>query len=428
MTDGDDRVVALLHDLVPAVPDMPDRLDAVRHRAGRQRAQLWTQTIGAVAAVVMLMGLVAAVAAPRGGEVHPVRDPLRDVPAVVAAQQSVSFSLSTRPVGALPTPMEIAGIGVSAASLTGTTTGSVAANGDFVLDGSMSSLSLIEGGIMPKQDLHLRSVGGYVYRTAMPFEKVPDGKKWVREELTEHPTPADVERMLRLGLGFVANPRYTGQGVVRGTRVAEYDATVPGRWVGGEDITVSFAVDGEGRPRRVSGDVDVLRLMRGLYGSADPSSSFMEEVPALVVHVELDLFDYGKAVDVTPPPAAEVIDSGEVDTSGFSEGSAGSNDSTFDGTAMSRFSDCMDAAGSSATAQAKCQDELRRSGSGLQCTSAIEPDGSHSTTCTDPGGTTSTGMSSTVVGPPPAPGPSPGSRGSGSTGTYVAPRPSPSPR
>src|SRR4051812_10133946 len=98
----DDRVIALLHDAVPPTPDMPDRVVAVRHRARRQRTQLWTQSLGAAVAVLLLAGVASAIGGGGGSNtVHPVQDPLRLVADAFTAQRSVRFEVNINPVGSL---------------------------------------------------------------------------------------------------------------------------------------------------------------------------------------------------------------------------------------------------------------------------------------------------------------------------------------
>jgi hypothetical protein len=304
VTIDDERVITLLHDAVPAVPDLPDRVDAIRRRAGRQRAQVWTQTIGAVAAVVVLVGLASAVAAPRGGTVRPAGDPLKNLAATFAAQPSVKFEITTQPTGSVVGTSRLPA-SVATQVLTSHATGAVARSGEFHIDGDLSALVML-GEDSEFADTHIVSAGGAVYRPISKYETsgAGAGKKWVREALPRF-SPADIQRVINLGLAFTDDVRYVGPAVVRDTNVAEYALTLPARYAGGESLTIRFALDRDGRPRRIETDVDLLRLFGGIDDS-DPAAQ--EAVPSYRVHVQLDLFGYGSAVSVTAPPESEVVD------------------------------------------------------------------------------------------------------------------------
>ena len=97
------------------------------------------------------------------------------------------------------------------------------------------------------------------------------GKKWISQQLPPF-SPADIERVIRLGLAFTDDVHYVGPGVVRDTSVAEYALTLPARYAGGKALTIDFALDREGRPRRIATDIDLAQLFGGL-DNRDPDAS-----------------------------------------------------------------------------------------------------------------------------------------------------------
>jgi hypothetical protein len=304
---ADARVVALLRDAVPPVPDAPGRLAAVRARAGHQRSTLWSQVIGAAAAVLLVTGVAAAIGAPRPGEIRPSSRPFAHLAEKLASQTSVSFELTSRRLS------NQSGEPASGAA-TSVATGAFARNGDMRLDGNLGMLAIASGGL---GNLSMRSVGGVLYRGVTPFEHPPAGKLWVREEIESTPAPssADITGLVRKAVGYASNVHYVRQGVVRGTKVAEYVVTVPGHYLDGDDLSVSVALDADGLPRRLSADLSLRQLMAIASQSDDGyhmSGVSPSSVPDYVVHAELELFDYGRPVDVTPPPASQVITAEEL--------------------------------------------------------------------------------------------------------------------
>jgi hypothetical protein len=304
---ADDRVLALLRDAVPPVPDAPDRLAAVRARAGHQRSTVWSQVIGAAAAVLLVAGVAAAVGAPRPGEIRPSSRPLAHLAEKLARQTSVSFELTTRRL------TNEAGAPQGSAA-TSALRGAYARNGDLHVDGNLGILGMSVG---ERGDLSMRGVGGVTYRSVTPFDHAPAGKIWVREtDGATATTGAQIESLVSKATAIARNVHYVRPGVVRDTKVGEYVLTVPGRYVGGTDLNVAFALDADGLPRRLSADVSLRQLFAmtsaGSAGSDDgydgadlaPDAGWS----AFVLHVELDLFDYGRPVDVSPPPTSQVID------------------------------------------------------------------------------------------------------------------------
>lgn len=396
MTIDDERVIALLHETVPNVPELPDRVAAIRRRAGRQRAAMWTQTIGAAAAVVVLVGMVAAVAAPRGGTVRPTREPLADLASVMSHQRSVAFDITMEPAGPIKVQPGFS-VAQATAMLTGHATGAIAANGEGHVDGNMSPLFLGELAGSPNSysDMHIVSVGGFVYRPLLGEEtSYGHGKKWVREDAPPF-TPTDIEHTVKLATAFADDVHYVRSSVLRGTQVAEYAFTIPGRFVGGTDIPGTFALDREGRPREITADFDLSRL----FGVNDPDGLGV----AMAVHVRLDLFGYGDPVSVTAPPASQVITSDELQNRSDTERDA----------AYTALTACMARAKSAADSQA-CHDAFQHAMGGSDChrSTPAAPSSDPGMVCT---------FSSTVVATPV---PTPGS-GSGWTGYPPSPPPAP---
>jgi hypothetical protein len=301
--DADARVVALLRDAVPPVPDAPDRLAAVRARAGHQRSTVWSQILGAAAAVLLVAGVAAAIGAPKPGEIRPSSRPFAHLAERLARQTSVSFELTTRRL------TNQAGMPQGAAA-TAVASGAYARNGDLRLDGNLGILALSVG---ETGNLRMRSVGGVTYRGVMPFEHAPAGKQWVREDVerADVTSGADIERLVDKAVTYARNVHYVRQGVVRDTKVAEYVVTVPAQYLGGDDLSVTVALDAQGLPRRLSADISLRQLVAIETQGDDEYESGSDlspsGLPDYVVHAELDLFDYGRPVDVTAPPASEVI-------------------------------------------------------------------------------------------------------------------------
>jgi hypothetical protein len=341
----DDRVRSALRDAVPPVPEMPDRVAAVRRRAGRQRAQLWTQTLGAAASVLVLLGLTAAVAG--GGGSRPVRpssDPLAGLATKLAAQKSVSFEAWSQPAG----PVTLPGMTTTVATeaMTGHVTGAFATKGTGRLDGDVGALGGIFFGAST-EEAHLRLIDTSLYRNVTEGDHAPAGKKWVYDKGEEEPLePAAVARAIRIATAFAENVRYVGGSTLRGTEVAEYELTVPGRWVHGDDITVTFALDGDGLPRQISARLPITRLLGyPVSFEGDPASSSMPPVPDALVDVRLELFGYGDDVEVERPPADEVIDQ---------EAISAIQSRLFD-QVMAHLEACLHKAGASTAARTVCE-------------------------------------------------------------------------
>jgi hypothetical protein len=357
----DDRVIHLLRDAVPPVPDVADRVTAVRQRAGRQRVQLMTQVLGAAASVLLLVGVAAAVANPGASKpVPPAADPLRDLAATFAKQTSVAFEFRTTPVGptgGYPSGIFEQGNGSpeeSAKALTSHARGAVSIDGTGWLDGDISILGFFIGA--EDEEFHLRLTRDAAYRSVTERDQAPAGKKWARSETGEDddfPKPADIEKWLRVGTAFAEDVRFVRSTEVRGVQVAEYALHVPDRYTNGADVDITLFLDKDGLPRRLTTEVSMTKLFEmdgsGYFGGYPGSSPPPPPAPN-VVRAELDLFDYNEPVHVDVPPAGEVIDEDtlmELTEQRMSE-------------AHDRYTECMRAAGKDKRAQQRCADEFEQ--------------------------------------------------------------------
>lgn len=321
----DERVIALLHETVPEVPDAPHRLDMIRHKAGRQRATLWTQTLGAVTGVLVVVGMAAAVSVPSGGAVEPSSRPIDALTDAFTKADSVRFEATVKPVGDLTEAQAAMAKTVSA-----NVTGAATKNGSVRVDGDVAFGMLFGRG---NEDASIRIVDGAFYRSVSPYDFAPDGTRWVREDGDVQTTVGDLVRLLRLAEAFAEDVRYVGPTTVRGVSAAEYRlrAPIPDS---GTSVEVTFAIDSQDRLRRVASTFaygDVLG-QAGFGGPHESAQDFNFDISA-----ELLLFGYGDDVDIEAPPAAETMTSEQVYEAGSEEREA----------AMERYSDCMQAAGDS---------------------------------------------------------------------------------
>jgi hypothetical protein len=278
VTYTDEQVVSLLKEAVPAVPDAPARVEAVRRLAARQRSFVGVQVVGAAASVVLILAAVAAVARPPGAarELRPVADPVRTMTAAVLDARSARWELTSRVT--LPNGPEEA---------------TTSAHGVFHVDGRFEASGtdpFFMGGASGQASSEVRSVGGQTYRTAEEDDEAPPGKRWVR---TSEPgfTGDALRDFLERFPEATSDVRYTGSGSVRGEPVALYEATVRGDVLdlNGARFAATFALDEEGRPRRLS------------FVMATPGSDNR-------VEFTLELYDFGTDVDVQAPPEDEVVD------------------------------------------------------------------------------------------------------------------------
>lgn len=300
----DEQIVALLHDAVPSIPQAPDRVAAIRHRAGRQRATLWTQTLGAVASVVMIVGLAAAVSAgtTQGGVVRPTDDPLAAFADAFSRTTSFRFEASMAPVGEI----DAGGMDMTSAQvkdfLTSSATGAFAKNGDMRIEGDLSFLdtwSLHVAGDEPPLSFGqfgFRVVDGTGYRSVHRYDQAPKGKKWVRTE-GESEDLQSLAPILATVRSMAKDVRYVRSTTVRGTPVAEYRFDVD---VLGQRVEVTFALDAASRLRRATGELS----WRGLV---DPQGENPRLDP-MRVRIQLLVYGYGDDVRISAPPKAEVID------------------------------------------------------------------------------------------------------------------------
>jgi hypothetical protein len=273
VTYDDERVVALLKDSVPEVPDSPARVDAVRRLAARQKAFVPIQALGAAASVVLVLAGVTAVARPgtASRELRPAADPVAALANGVRQRQSARFEMRVHVENGLIAPTDTV------------LTGAFTKDGDALVDPSTS-------GTLSTQEM--RVVAGVTYRALMPGESAPPGKRWVRMSRSTDGGPVvdlwTVPEHLR-------DARYVGRAVVRGVEVLEYEATADTSVIPGVDSVarMTFALDADGLPRRLASTVE---------GGGSRVSFSME------------LFDYGARVVVTAPPSSEVVDEAQVNS------------------------------------------------------------------------------------------------------------------
>lgn len=375
----EERVVALLRDSVPAVPDVADRLAAVRARARRQRAQAWTQVLGATVAVLLLVGAASALGRPGGGErVRPLANPIEAMGEALLAQRSVSFEARTELVG--DPPAQLGGValpaGHVAAVMSSRVTGAATAGGDLTLDGDASILRtmfLFEGavgGLDATYDMRVRIVGGRTYRSPDDHEQLTPGKRWVAEPSTDGADVTALRPLVRMLRGVAEDVEYTGQGTVRGTPVAEYRLTIPRDVTGSTDVVVRFALDEENRPRRIWTELSWLDVFV-LGDVADDGPAGRPRTGELTVRLEVELFGYGEDVRVTPPPASEVVEMDDVEYGGGGFGG-------LDGP----LADCLREAGDDAHEQGECFEEHGVAPGDPQPTPSCSADPDGGMTCT----------------------------------------------
>lgn len=270
----DERVISLLKDSVPAPPEAPARVDAVRRLASRQRSYAAVQALGAVASIVLVVGAAAAIArpgSPGGDAVRPVGDPVATMTAAFATGGSARFEMTMRVEA--PDPVETVATGV------------VRSDGDLEL-----VLGAPGDGVPP---VSIKVVDGVSYRSVRPSDRAPAGKRWVRMAALPAETTLDPKKQMAELRRYVRDVRYTGAGEVRGTRVALYAGRMAGvESLGGADADFTFALDDEGRLRRMT------------MSGKEPASAGGASGRFVMTY---ELFDYG-AVTVTAPPAAEVVD------------------------------------------------------------------------------------------------------------------------
>lgn len=272
MTYDDERVVALLKESVPEVPDVPGRVDAVRRLAARQRTYTQVQVLGAAASVVLVVAAVAAFVRPGGtDEVRAVRDPGRVMRTAMDRAGSYRFEFTTV-VEQEGKPAEV-----------DTSRGASTAD---------DSVYVIESG--PREgrpEYRVRVVGGYAYRSPEQGEVLPPGKRWVRMPASEWN-----ERVSDFGKGREGEEleyRFVRSTTVDGVAVAEYEAlTAPE-----PDMTsasrITVALDAKGRVRRMV--------------------VVSEAAAPLRVTMTITYSGFGEPVTVEPPPANEVVDIDDVE-------------------------------------------------------------------------------------------------------------------
>lgn len=438
----DDHVIALLRETVPAVPEAPDRMAAVRARAGRQRAMLWTQTLGAVASVLLVVGVAAAVTTPGGsGDLSPTSEPIEALIDALRDESSVRFEATMR---LADYDIDVPGATDEQirAAMESKVTGAATRDGDVELEGDLSffNMAMLGAHSNERSEMRFRYVDGAMYRSPMAFDDMPPGKKWVLEESEEAPVEfRQLEKQLRLADAILQDVRYVGRSTSRGTRVAEYEATIPARYANGEAITLRFALDGQHRLRSLAATFSWARVT-GLdessmifhdevgVGVATPLSPLTTASPGtappppvkpprptaspsprpmdpLNVRVQVELFGYGDDIDITKPPAAEVVRGAELYDSYEDEYSSGYDE----------LQQCLDDA-ESHDEQRVCYEAAEKSGAG-----GWTEYGSRGECTTAPDGGTRCDLA--TVAPPPPSGRRPASPVSPAPTAEASPRP-----
>lgn len=266
MTYDDERVVALLKESVPAVPDVPGRVDAVRRLAGRQRTFAQVQVLGAAASMVLVVAAVAAFVRPGGtDEVRAVRDPARVMRTALERAGSYRFEVTTA--------VEQEGKPAEVDTMRGAAT---ADDSVYVIESAPR-----EG----RAEYRVRVVGGYAYRSPAPGEVLPPGKRWVRMPASEWN-----ERVSDFGKGRDGEEpeyRFVRSTTLDGVGVAEYEAlTGPGQGMTSTS-RITVALDAKGRTRRMV---------------------VVSEAAPLRITMTITYSGFGEPVHVEPPPADEVVD------------------------------------------------------------------------------------------------------------------------
>lgn len=251
MTYDDERVIALLKESVPAVPEVPTRVDSVRRIAARQRTAAVVRGVAAAASLLVVAVSLVLLRPGAASEVKPVRDP---IPTMVRHFRSGTVRVEA----SMGRPEDLRRIRAA-----------------YRLDGSRMQEF--------RNGTETRIVDRTVYERA---EDAAPGTPWTRyTSRAPRPQPSLVAS-LEEWMPYVSDVRYAGQGKSRGVRVAEYTATMASEIVGMPDspLSVRFGVDSKGRLRRFEA-----RFTDG-YGYS------------------FELYDWGKPVDVEAPPASEVVD------------------------------------------------------------------------------------------------------------------------
>ncbi|HEU0132758.1 MAG TPA: hypothetical protein VFQ85_17385 [Mycobacteriales bacterium] len=397
MTD-DARVVALLKDAVPPPPDLPS-VDAIRATAGRQRYGRWTGALGSVLSVVLVAGLVTAAGElAKGPRVRRVAEPVTAMAAAMGRQESVAFSLTTRRADLsrgtmfrdIESPFDLR------------------VDGRFARDGDGDATVRLPAFLADTpsgQPQRLLVVDGTIYRSVPEGSDPRPNVHWVRRHEADGGVAARVLDALPRLPSMLTGARPVGDGSVRGVRTAVYEATLPRANGLLEDIKVRFELDRDDLPRRVTADL----ALGVLFGAMD-SSGGRSLSGGPTVHVQLDLFDYGRPVRVVTPPENEVADDEPLE---FPVGPDPATDEVHA---------CTDGATSQAEVDACLREFEERLGDGTECEGRYDGSGVVSWSCDGPNGMVGIGSetaTATTVDTPPS--------GTGGWSGYPTASPSPSP-
>ncbi len=256
MTYDDERVIALLRESVPAVPEVPSRVASVRRIASRQRTAAALRVVTSAASLLLVAAALVRVS--HVGEVEPVGDPF---PRMMEHFGSGTVRIERRadPVAGRQSPPTLWELRLDRSQLR-------------VVRDHGATESRVFGG-------HTATVMDDVLFT----RDTASTPLWVRHTAYRWRETTVVDRLAEDAPGWV-DVAYVGQGRVRGVRVAEYTARPPRDSPGHLWVTFRIAVDSEGR----------LRLFAETLGDGHTTT--------------YEFFDWGKPLTIEAPHEGEFID------------------------------------------------------------------------------------------------------------------------
>ncbi len=292
----DDTVVDLLKSSVGEPPYPPDRYERIVATARKQHRRS-SQTLGSLCVGLAVLGSVVAI--DRQGS-PTLGDP---VTVLVAAAGKAEDIGTAHMAGA----MTFDTVGITSTS---TFTGAI----DFRTGrGSMTMNLSLPGAPATESTI--------VYDGQNAYTPLPDGldaaraagKRWIRTDFSKlmagSPVSADPRSMLDSLKSVSSDVRAVGRDRVRGVRATHYAYTLdtskaPGG-VGGPlgmaDVVSGAWIDDDGLVRRLRMDIDMSKAMAAMGLPAEAAQK-------ATMTMSMEFFDYGEPVDVTIPPASEVID------------------------------------------------------------------------------------------------------------------------